>query len=54
MKIWVWSTCLSVVSLLVVFTLLYSHMSTVMSQWAKRREGDKDFEYHALEHREPA
>jgi hypothetical protein len=53
-QIWIWSTCLFVFSLLAVFTLLYSRMGAVMSQWAKRREGVKGFEYHALEHREPA
>jgi hypothetical protein len=53
-KIWIWSTCLFVFSLLAVFTLIYSRMGAVMGQWVKRREGIKDFEYHALEHREPA
>jgi hypothetical protein len=52
--IWIWSTCLFTASLLVMLILFYSRMGAIMSQWAKRREGVKDFEYHALEHREPA
>jgi hypothetical protein len=52
--IWIWSTCLFIVSLLVVFALLYSRMGVFMNQWARRRESVKDFEYHALDHREPA
>jgi hypothetical protein len=53
-KIWIWSTCLFVFSLLAVFTLFYSRMGAVMGQWVKRREEVKGFEYHALEHREYA
>jgi hypothetical protein len=52
--IWIWSTCLFILSLLVVCALFYSRMGAVMNQWARRRESVKDFEYHELDHRESA
>jgi hypothetical protein len=52
--IWIWSTCLFIVSSLVVFALLYSRTGVFLNQWARRRKSVKDFEYHALDHREPA
>lgn len=52
--IWIWSAGIFVISLLAVFAYLYSRMGAVMGQWMKRRQGVEDFEYHALENREPA
>ena len=50
-NVWIWTACFFVISLLAAFALFYSR---VCGQWTKHNEGMKNFEYHALEHREPA
>jgi hypothetical protein len=54
LTIWIWSTCLLLVPLLVVLILFYSRKGAITSQWTECRGGVNDFQYHALEHREPA
>jgi hypothetical protein len=52
--IWIWSACIFIISLLGLSTLFHSRTRAVIFQWVTRYEQAEDFEYHALDHREPA